>query len=131
MSGIHSAQHTSSAGTMALSFTAAHDHMGQLDPAVEAVMIHFCELIFDVVNRMVVSSHKLFSSTLWSSSSQDSSSVVLGEGGDQQERKPSRVVSFNVPDSPEKAESLAEVLKQDGGELQARMGDLAASLHAK
>lgn len=103
--------------------------MGQLDPAVETVIIHFCELIFDAVNQMVLCSHDQFASTLWSSSIQYSSSVVLGEAGDQQERtKPGRVVSFNVPDSPEKADSLAEVLKQDAGEMQARVGDL---LHAK
>lgn len=104
--------------------------MGQLEPAVESVMVHFCELIFDVVNGMVLSSHDLFTSTLWSKSSRHSSSVVLGEDGVEQERKVTRVVSFNVPDSPEKVESLAEVLKQDG-ELQARMGNLATELLAK
>ncbi len=128
-SGMHSAQHTSSAGTMVLRFTPTHDSMGQLEPAVEAAMVHFCELTFSAVNEMVFSSHDLFVDTLWSRSSQhSSSSALLGE--EQQERRASRVVSFNVPDSPEKVESLAEVLKQDG-ELQARMGSLVESLRAK
>jgi hypothetical protein len=105
--------------------------MGQLGPAVEAVMLHFCELIFDEVNQMVLSSHDQFISILWSKSSQYSSTVMLGGGeGGEGEKRASRVVSFNVPDSPEKVDSLAEVLKQ-GGELKSKMGNILASIHAK
>ena len=128
-SGLHSVQHTSSAGTLVTSFTPIHEALGQLDPAVEAVMQYFSELIFEVVNRMVLSSHDQFISSLWSSahSSQHSSSVLL----EQHHEKSSRVVSFNVPDSPEKVESLAEVLKQDPKELQTRMGSLVEAFRTQ
>lgn len=128
-SGMQSAQQISSAGTVVWSSTPTHEHMEQLGPAVETVILHFCELTFDEVNKMVLSSHDQFVSTLWSKFVQHSSSMMLGDGGEgEREKKASRVVSFNVPDSPEKADSLAEVLKQDGRELQEKMGSITAAL---
>ena len=128
-SGVQSAQQISSAGTIVWPSTPTHEHMGQLGPVVESVILHFCELTFDEVNKMVLASHDQFVSTLWSKFVQHSSSAMLGDDGEGEgEKKASRVVSFNVPDSPEKADSLAEVLKQDGGELQAKMGSITAAL---
>lgn len=133
-SSLQSTQHTSSAGTMVLSFTPTHDSLGQLGPAVEEVLVHFCEETFDVVNKMVLTSHDLFASTLWNRSSQQTCSAVFEEGeegeegyGKDMERRNSRVVSFNVPDSPEKVDSLAEVPKHAvEGELESKIGNLAS-----
>lgn len=141
-SGMQSAQHMSSPGTMVFSITPTHDAIGQLGPVVEGVLVHFCEATFDVVNRMVLRSHDLFSGMLWSRSSQlPSGYLLLGEeeqeeevreaGEQEQERRASRVVSFNVPDSPEKVESLADVLKQDRGQLQAKIESLVTSLYKR
>ena len=138
-SGLQSTLHTSSAGTMVMSFSPTHDSLGQLGPAVEGVLIHFCEETFDVVNKMVLASHDLFSSTLWNRSSQQTRSAVFeedkgdegeegeeGEGKDK-ERRNSRMVSFNVPDSPEKVDSLAEVPRHAvEGEIQSKIGNLAS-----
>ena len=132
-SGLQSTQHTSSVGTMVM--TLAHETLGQLalNAAAEEVILHFCEVAFDAVNSMVLRSHDQFSLTLWSRSTQISSSLLFkeeGEGGEGDgERKSNRVVSFNVPDSPEKVESLAEVLKQEGGEWQEKIKNLASSLN--
>ena len=111
-----------------------HETLGQLalNAAAETVLLHFCEVTFDAVNTMVLQSHGQFSVTLWSRSTQLSSSMVLKEEEEGGEGKKScRVVSFNVPDSPEKVESLAEVLKQEGGgkEWQQKVKDLATSLN--
>lgn len=136
-SGMHSAQQTSSAGTMILSFTPTHDALGQLGPAVEGVLLHFCEVTFDVVNKMVLYSHDLFSSMLWSGGVLSHPLLGLGqeeaeqEGEGEQAKKPSRVVSFNVPDSPEKVDSLAEVLKQEGGEIREKIGNLLSSISTR
>ena len=134
VSGMQSTQHTSSMGTMVM--TLAQETLGQLalNAAAEAVLMHFCEVTFEAVNNMVLHSHAQFSLTLWSRSTKLSSSLLFKEEGEgweaNGERRSSRVVSFNVPDSPEKVESLAEVLKQDGGgEWQERVKNLAASLN--
>lgn len=133
-SGHASVQHFSSPGTMVVSITPTHDIIGQLEPAAEGVIVHFCEITFEMVNQMVLRSHDLFSRMLWSRSGPPSS-TSLGEGegqeGDGEEKRASRVVSFNVPDSPEKVESLAEVLRHDGGELQDKIGNLLTSLQAR
>lgn len=130
-SEIQSTQHTSSMGTMVMTF--AQDALGQLalSTAAESVLIHFCEIAFDAVNTMALQSHGQLSVTLWSRSTQLSSSLVLKEEREGEgEKRSSRVVSFNVPDSPEKVESLAEVLKQEGrgGDWQEKIKNLATSL---
>lgn len=133
-SGHASIQHFSSPGTTVLSITPTHDIVGQLEPVAEGVIVHFCEMTFEAVNKMVLRSHDLFSRMLWSRSGPPSStSLVEGEGQevDGEGKKASRVVSFNVPDSPEKVDSLAEVLRHDGGELQAKIGDLLTSLQTR
>lgn len=129
VSGLQSTQHTSSMGTMVM--TLANETLGQLalDAAAESVLIHFCDVTFDAVNTMVLQSHGQFSLTLWSRSTKVSSSMLFNEEGEGDgEKRSSRVVSFNVPDSPEKVESLAEVLKQEG-EWQEKIKKLAASLN--
>lgn len=134
-SGYASMQHFSSPGTTVLSVTPTHDMIGHLEPVAEGVIVHFCEMTFEAVNEMVLHSHDLFGEMLWSRSGPPSSvSLSEGEGqvGEEGEgKKASRVVSFNVPDSPEKVESHAEVLRHDGGELQIKIGDLLTSLQTR
>ncbi len=121
-----SAQHSSS-GTMA----GTSDIVGQIGAIAEEVLLHFCEVTFDTVNNLVRCSHDHFISALWSISSNSPSSLdekeEKEEGSSDQARKGNRMVSFNVPDSPEKVESLAEVFKQDEGELQAKISNLLSA----
>lgn len=132
-SRITSGQHTCSVRTLVTSSnTPIHDDTAaQLDSAGEAVLLHFCELVFDEVSKMVLRSHELFNSCLWSKTNNEcSSSMVMDEGAEQSKRG-NRVVSFNLPDSPEKVDSLAEVLKQDGGEVQTKLSNLLSSLYSR
>ena len=129
-SGHASIQHFSSPGTTVLSITPTHDVIGQLGPVAEGVIVHFCELTFDTVNKMVLRSHDLFSNMLWSPMATRSTALLReGEGQQEADKRPSRVVSFNVPDSPEKVESLAEVVKHD--ELQGKINSLLSALQTR
>lgn len=139
-SGHASVQHFSP-GTTVQSVTPTHDITSPLGPVAEGVIVHFCERTFETVNKMVLRSHDLFSRMLWSrSKSAPPSSTSLGgglgegeglEAGEGGSKRAIRVVSFNVPDSPEKVESQAEVGRQEAGEIQAKVESLMASLQAR
>ncbi len=131
----YSMKHSQSAGTIVMAGTPVlQDSMGDLDPAVEKAMLHFCETTLDIVQTMVLVSHEKYSSCLQSSwlISVNGSSLDLEEADDQKSdlvKASNRVVRFDVPDDfPDMAESLVELLKQDNEAMQDKLNFLRSTL---
>ena len=132
ISRLHSAQHTSSGGTVVMPSTPMKSAVEWLGPIAEGVLLHFCEITLDTVKKMIFCSHDRFNDTLWSASSEISPVPSVSPGGNGYDKKGTRVVSFDVPDSPEKVDTLAEVVRrQDGRELQTKFSNLASSLYRR
>lgn len=133
VSRILSGQYTqSSSETMTLLYSPLHDISQRLGPAVEDVLVHYCEILMDVVRGTVLRSHDQFSNSLWSKPSKYlTKSALLEEEEEERAKRGSRVVSFNVPDSPEKVDSLAEVMKQDGSKLQEKLRNFTSARYTQ
>lgn len=120
----YSTRHTMSTGTMVVASTPTQDIMGQLEPAEEDAILYFCEVTLDVVHKMVLHSHDQFTSCLRSTYTECLSSEDEQERGGAKARRENRVVRFDVPDSPEKVDLLAEVLRQDSEAMQVKLNTL-------
>lgn len=125
----NSTQHAQSTGTAVVSSSPKHNIMDKLRPAVEGAILYFCEVTLYVVYKMILHSHGKLSSSLRSASSECQSRRNKQGRGGTQVRKESRVVSFDVPDLPEKVDSLAELLRHDldSETMQAKLNNLISS----
>ena len=123
-------KHSQSTGTVVLAGTPTpQESMRDLEPAIETAMLYFCETTLDIAQKMILQSHEEYSNSLQSminnNASSDSSLKVENLGANSGRVK--RVVRFDVPDSPEKIESLVEVLKQDNEALQDKLNSLMST----
>jgi len=124
----HSVKHSQSVGTVVMARTPVpQDSMADLEPGVETAMLYFCEATLDIAQKMVLKSHEEYSRCLLNGTR---SSSDLGEAGGKEAssgKANNRVVRFDVPDTPEKVESLVEVLKQDKEAMKDKMDSLMSA----
>ena len=126
-----SMKHSQSVGTVVMAGTPVpQDSMGGLEPGVESAMMYFCETTLDITQKMVLKSHEEYSRCLQNTLSGAMSSNDLGEVGGLEvgsSGRVNRVVRFDVPDTPDRVESLVEVLKHDKEAMKDKMDSLIAT----
>ena len=87
--------------------------LSKLGSVEEAVLVKFCEIVFDKVGKMVVKSHDQLCSCLWSSEDPEPDTGSSRSNSNTTVMKivktKSKNVSFNLPDSPAKGNSATEL----------------------
>ena len=113
LSGAQSTRNTSVATLGATSSHFLAQVLSKLGSVEEAVLVKFCEIVFDKVGKMVVKSHDQLCSCLWSSGDLESDTGRSRSNSNTTISKTikakSKNVSFNLPDSPAKGNSATEL----------------------
>ncbi len=87
--------------------------LSKLGTVEETVLGNFCELVFETIGKMVERSHEQLCSCLWRSSelepNSDNGELDSNTVVSKPSKTKSKIVSFDIPDSPTKGNSAIEL----------------------